>query len=97
VIHDPPVLILDEPTVGLDIITTRTIIRFIRSCRDQGSCVLFSTHIMHEAETLCDEIAFIDQGKLLAQGTAAALKQQYQQDDLEELFVGLMGGDHDWR
>jgi len=97
VIHDPPVLVLDEPTTGLDIMTTRNIIRFIRQCRDQGRCVLFSTHIMHEAETLCDEIAFIDQGKLLAQGTAAALKQQFKQDDLEELFVGLMGGDHDWR
>jgi sodium transport system ATP-binding protein len=95
VIHDPPVLILDEPTTGLDIITTRTIVRFIRQCRDAGKCVLFSTHIMHEAETLCDEIAFIDKGKILAQGTTAALKEQFKQDDLEELFVGLLGGDHE--
>ena len=95
VIHDPPVLILDEPTVGLDIITTRTIVRFIRQCRDAGKCVLFSTHIMHEAETLCDEIAFINKGKILAQGTVADLKVQFKQDDLEELFVGLMGGDHE--
>jgi len=77
--------------------TTRNIIRFIRQCRDQGRCVLFSTHIMHEAEVLCDDIAFIDRGKLLAQGTAAELKQRYHQNDLEEVFVGLMGGDHDWR
>ena len=97
VLHDPPVLILDEPTTGLDIMTTRNIIRFIRQCRDQGRCVLFSTHIMHEAETLCDEIAFIDHGKLLARGTAAELKLAYRQDDLEEVFVGLMGGDHDGR
>lgn len=95
VIHDPSVLILDEPTVGLDIMTTRTIIRFIRACCDEGKTVLFSTHIMHEAETLCDEIAFIDKGRILAQGTVGALKQQYKQDDIEELFIGLMGGDHE--
>ena len=95
VIHDPPVLILDEPTTGLDIITTRTIVRFIRQCRDAGKCVLFSTHIMHEAEMLCDEIAFIEKGKILAQGTTTALKEQFKKDDLEELFVGLMGGDHE--
>jgi sodium transport system ATP-binding protein len=95
VLHDPPTLILDEPTTGLDIITTRTIVRFIQQCRDAGKCVLFSTHIMHEAETLCDEIAFINKGKILAQGTIAALKEQFKQDDLEELFVGLMGGDHE--
>ena len=91
VIHDPPVLILDEPTVGLDIITTRTIVRFIRQCRDSGKCVLFSTHIMHEAETLCDEIAFIDKGKILAQGTTTALKEQFKQDDLEYLFCRADG------
>ncbi|MEA1939178.1 MAG: ATP-binding cassette domain-containing protein, partial [Candidatus Caldatribacteriota bacterium] len=69
IIHNPSVLILDEPTVGLDIITAKTVIEYVKSFRDQGKCIIYSTHIMREAEKLCDVIAIIHKGNLIAQGT----------------------------
>ena len=75
-VHDPPVMIFDEPTNGLDIMTARTIIDFIRECRDRGKTVIFSTHIMSEVEKLCDTIGIIQSGKLLAEGTLAAASRQ---------------------
>ena len=90
IIHDPPVLILDEPTVGLDIITARTVIEYVKSFRDQGKCIIYSTHIMQEAEKLCDRIAIIHQGNLIAQGTLEELKKNSSFDDLEEIFFELI-------
>src|SRR5665648_84790 len=90
IIHDPPVLILDEPTVGLDIITARTVIEYVKSFRDQGKCIIYSTHIMQEAEQLCDMIAIIHQGNLIAQGTLKELKKNSSFDDLEEIFFELI-------
>ncbi|HNQ43758.1 MAG TPA: ATP-binding cassette domain-containing protein, partial [Candidatus Cloacimonadota bacterium] len=68
IIHDPQVMIFDEPTAGLDILTARNIVAFIRSCKQRGKCVLFSTHIMREAERLADRIVMIHKGKILADG-----------------------------
>jgi len=90
IIHNPPVLILDEPTVGLDIITARTVIEYVRSFRDQGKCIIYSTHIMREAEKLCNMIAIIHQGNLIAQGTLEELKKNSSSDDLEEIFFELI-------
>lgn len=90
IIHNPSVLILDEPTVGLDIITARTVIEYVKSFRDQGKCIIYSTHIMQEAEKLCDTIAIIHQGNLIAQGTLAELKKNSSFDDLEEIFFELI-------
>ena len=90
IIHNPPVLILDEPTVGLDIITAKTVIEYVKSFRDQGKCIIYSTHIMREAEKLCDMIAIIHQGNLIAQGTLAELKKNSSSDDLEEIFFKLI-------
>ena len=90
IIHDPPVLILDEPTAGLDIITAKVVIETIREFRNQGKCIIFSTHQMHEAEKLCDEIAIIHQGKLLSVGTLEDLIKQFPVGDLEELFFKLI-------
>jgi sodium transport system ATP-binding protein len=90
IIHDPPVLIFDEPTVGLDIITARTVIEYVKSFRDQGKCIIYSTHIMREAEKLCDMIAIIHQGNLIAQGTLKELKNNSSFDDLEEIFFELI-------
>jgi sodium transport system ATP-binding protein len=90
IIHDPPVLIFDEPTVGLDIITARTVIEYVKSFRDQGKCIIYSTHIMREAEKLCDMIAIIHQGNLIAQGTLKELKKNSSFDDLEEIFFELI-------
>jgi len=89
-VHDPPVMIFDEPTLGLDIMTARTITAFIRECRNNGKTVIFSTHIMSEVEKLCDVIGIIQNGKLLAEGTLAQLRQQSNENDLEEIFVKVV-------
>jgi sodium transport system ATP-binding protein len=86
-VHDPPVMIFDEPTVGLDVMTARTIVGFIRDCRARGKTVIFSTHVMSEAEKLCDTIGIIHNGKLLREGTLAELRQQTGLTDLEDIFV----------
>ncbi len=89
-VHDPPVMIFDEPTLGLDIMTARTIVGFIRECRQHGKTVIFSTHIMSEVEKLCDIIGIIDGGRLLAEGTLAELRRRYAEEDLEEIFVKVV-------
>jgi sodium transport system ATP-binding protein len=89
-IHDPDVMIFDEPTSGLDVMTARTIIGFIRECRQRGKTVIFSTHIMSEVEKLCDVIGIIQSGKLLAEGSLAELRERYQEHDLEEIFVKIV-------
>jgi sodium transport system ATP-binding protein len=89
-VHDPPVMIFDEPTLGLDIMTARTITAFIRECRDLGKTVIFSTHIMSEVEKLCDVIGIIQDGKLLAEGPLPQLRDQYHERDLEEIFVKVV-------
>lgn len=89
-VHDPPVMIFDEPTLGLDIMTARTIIAFIRECRDRGKTVIFSTHVMSEVEKLCDVIGIIQSGKLLDEGTLGELRQKHGERDLEEIFVKIV-------
>src|ERR1700736_3525262 len=89
-VHDPPVMIFDEPTLGLDIMTARTITAFIRECRNNGKTVLFSTHIMSEVEKLCDTIGIIQSGKLLAEGSLLHLRDKYSENDLEEISVKIV-------
>ncbi len=89
-VHDPPVMIFDEPTVGLDVMTARTIVGFIRDCRARGKTVLFSTHVMSEAEKLCDTIGIIHNGTLRAEGTLAELQRRYNETDLEEIFIRVV-------
>jgi sodium transport system ATP-binding protein len=89
-VHDPPVMIFDEPTLGLDVMTARTIIAFIRECRDQGKTVIFSTHVMSEVEKLCDVIGIIHSGKLLAEGSLQQLREKNGEHDLEEIFVKIV-------
>ena len=90
-VHDPPVMIFDEPTLGLDVMAARTIIGFIRDCRSRARTVIFSSHVMSEVQKLCDHIGIIHQGKLLAEGTLAELRQRSGQADLEEIFVRTVG------
>jgi sodium transport system ATP-binding protein len=80
-------MIFDEPTLGLDVMAARTIVGFIRECRDQGKTVLFSSHVMSEVEKLCDFVGIIHRGRLLAEGTPAELKTRHSVGDLEEVFV----------
>ncbi len=90
IIHDPQVMIFDEPTSGLDILTARNIITFIRECKNQGKCVLFSTHIMREAERIADKIVMIHKGGLLAEGTLEELRADTGQTDLDDIFVSYI-------
>jgi sodium transport system ATP-binding protein len=89
-VHDPSVMIFDEPTLGLDIMTARTIISFIRECRDLGKTVIFSTHVMSEVEKLCDVIGIIHDGSLLAEGSLPQLREKFAETDLEEIFVKIV-------
>jgi len=90
-VHDPPVMIFDEPTSGLDVISARTIVNFIRECRESGKTVVFSTHVMSEAEKLCDRIGIIHDGRLLTEGTLQELRTCYGRADLEEIFMRVVG------
>ncbi|HEX9749995.1 MAG TPA: ATP-binding cassette domain-containing protein [candidate division Zixibacteria bacterium] len=91
VVHDPPVMIFDEPTTGLDVMSSRTIVKFIRHCADQGKTVIFSTHIMSEAVRLCDRIGIIHRGRLYAEGTSDELLQKTGSRNLEDAFVSIVG------
>jgi sodium transport system ATP-binding protein len=86
-VHDPPVMIFDEPTLGLDVLTARTVLGFIRECGQRGKTVIFSTHIMSEAEKLCDSIAIIHGGRILADGSLAQLRQRAGVEGLEDIFI----------
>ena len=74
IIHDPPVLIFDEPTAGLDVLVARAVLQTIQGLRNQGRSILFSTHIMREVEKLCDRVAIIDRGRILTCGTLDELR-----------------------
>lgn len=89
-VHDPPVLILDEPTSGLDVPTAQVIEKFILSAKETGKCVVLSTHIMEEAEYLCDRIAVVHGGKLQALGTMDELRRHTGKQRLREIFLELI-------
>jgi sodium transport system ATP-binding protein len=90
VVHDPPVLVFDEPTVGLDVIAALEMHAFIRDLKAQGKCIILSTHIMSEAEKLCARIGIIHNGKILAIGSLDALRQLTGKHYLEDIFVHLV-------
>jgi sodium transport system ATP-binding protein len=91
IIHDPEVLIFDEPTVGLDILSSAQIVRFIRDSRTKGRCVIFSTHVMREAEKLCDRVAILHQGRVCISGSLEELRAQTGKEDLEDIFLEAIG------
>ena len=90
IVHDPPVLIFDEPTSGLDVLVARNVVDEIKSLREQGKCIIYSTHIMREVEKLCHRVAIIYRGKILAIGSIEELADRYHQPDMEELFFQLI-------
>ena len=90
IVHDPPVLIFDEPTLGLDVLVARAVLKNIERLRDQGKCILYSTHIMREVEKICSRVAIVSKGKIQASGTLEELRDRYGQRDLEELFFQLV-------
>ena len=93
-VHDPPVLIFDEATSGLDVLVARALVNTVAELREQGKCVIFSTHIMREAEKLCNRIAIMYRGHILAEGTLEELRDKHSEHDLEELFFRLIS-DHE--
>jgi sodium transport system ATP-binding protein len=90
IVHDPDVLILDEPTLGLDVITSRNIIDFVRDSKQKNKCIMFSTHIMHEAEKLCDDIAIIHKGEILEVATLEQYQKKTNLSDLDNIFVKII-------
>ncbi len=92
-IHDPAVMIFDEPTLGLDVMTARSIVQFVRECRNRGKTVIYSTHVMSEVEKLCDVIGIIHGGRLVAEGTRPVLQERFGEKDMEEIFVKAAGGE----
>lgn len=90
IVHRPAVMVFDEPTTGLDVMTSRTIMSFIEKCRREGRTVLFSTHIMSEVERLCDEIGVMHRGRIVARGSVENLRAQTGESALESVFLKLV-------
>ena len=90
-VHDPRNVLLDEPTNGLDVMATRAMRRFLHQLRDEGRCVLFSSHIMQEVAALCDRIVIIARGQVVAEGTPDELREQTGEANLEDAFVKAIG------
>ena len=97
-IHDPEIYIFDEPTLGLDIVSSAAIVNFMKGEKDRGKAVLYSTHYLEEAEFLCDRVILIDRGKIVAQGSVEELKTETESKTLREVFMKLVsegGGAHE--
>jgi sodium transport system ATP-binding protein len=92
-VHDPRNVILDEPTNGLDVMATRSLRQFMRRLKDEGRCVLFSSHIMQEVAALCDRIVVIAHGRVVADETPDALRKQTGEANLEDAFVKIIGSE----
>jgi sodium transport system ATP-binding protein len=88
IVHDPPVLMFDEPTSNLDVLASREIREFMVESRGRGKCVIFSTHVLHDAERLCDRVTIIHEGRVVASGTTAEVRGDNQ--DLEDSFLSLV-------
>ncbi len=92
-VHDPKNVLLDEPTNGLDVMSTRAMRQFIQRLRDEGKCVLFTSHIMQEVAALCDQIVIISHGEVSANGSPDDLRKQTGQENLEDAFVAAIGSE----
>lgn len=95
IVHDPKVMLFDEPTTGLDISAARSIHDFIRQCKKEGKAILLSSHSMYEVEKLCDRVIMMHKGKVIESGTLDEIREKYNNPDLEEIFVSLIGGGND--
>jgi sodium transport system ATP-binding protein len=93
IIHSPQVMLFDEPSTGLDVSAARMIHEFILKCKREKKTILLSSHSMSEVEKLCDRVIIIHNGKLLEEGTVEYLKEKYENNDLEEVFINLIGSD----
>lgn len=92
VVHNPDLIILDEPTSGLDVLGMHAMHEFVQDCKRQGKCVIFSTHTMTEAEKLCDVIAVLHDGKIMALGTFSELQERTGKTSMEDIFLSVVRG-----
>ncbi len=90
IVHDPPVIIFDEPTSGLDVLVARNVLDAVEALRDQGKCIIYSTHIMSEVQKLCERIAIIHRGRILACGHLQQMIRDHGRSDVEDLFFDLI-------
>ncbi len=93
ILHDPPVILFDEPTAGLDLMAALAIYRFVHRCREEGKAVIYSTHIMGEAARLSDHLAIIDNGRIVGRGELQVLEERLGVSGLEQVFLRLVGED----
>ena len=93
IVHRPQNVLLDEPTNGLDVMSTRAMRELIRRLRDDGRCVIFSSHVMQEVSALCDRIVVVAHGRVVADGTPEEIRRTTGRDNLEEAFVKVIGSE----
>lgn len=93
--HNPSVMLFDEPTIGLDVTSSRVIQKFILKCKEENKTIIFSSHSMEEVEKLCDRVVIINKGKIIENCTILELKDKYNNGNLEEVFITLIGGETD--
>jgi sodium transport system ATP-binding protein len=91
IVHEPSVMLFDEPTAGLDVTAARIVQDFIKKCKEENRSIIFSSHSMSEVEKLCDRIVIIHRGKIVEEGTIQELKAKYKDEDMEEVFMKLVG------
>lgn len=94
VIHNPKILFLDEPTVGVDVQTRHAIIDYLKQLNKQGTTLIYTSHQLSEAEGLCEQIALVDNGKIVREGNLDKLLEEYDHQNLEDLFLNLTGKDY---
>ena len=92
-IHEPDIVIFDEPTNGLDIMTSRVVLNYLKDLKAKGKTIILSTHIMTVAQKMCDDMVIINKGKIIAEGTVNDILEKTQKEDLEDAFFELMGVD----
>ena len=90
IVHEPPVLIFDEPTTSLDVLVARTVTDFVDECREKGRTVILSTHIMGEVDRLCDDVAILHEGRILLQGPVEEVKARAGVESIEDIFFSLI-------
>ncbi|MBU3196561.1 ABC transporter ATP-binding protein [Clostridium algidicarnis] len=93
IVHDPKIMLFDEPTAGLDISASKIIHDFILHCKEENKAIVFSSHMMNEVEKLCDRVVIINKGKIVEDGKIDKLKEKYNDQDMESIFTKLIGGD----
>lgn len=93
IVHNPSVMLFDEPTAGLDVTAARIVQDFIRKCKEDNKAIIFSSHSMAEVERMCDRVIIIHKGKIIEEGTIEELKAKYKNENVEELFMQLVGDD----